>query len=223
MKTKLFKKTLAVSLAAAMVVGCALTSFATPCSPTTKTPSESKATEEVKEAAAAAATPASAPSTVAEAPSTSTVAGVATSVPGVYLATSVNGTIVSTSADSIAASFNLAAGEKPYAKFSNFSAKNSPAAKAVMDTVAATQGAKIVSELNIELGKMAGGKYSLLPAGAPIVLTVGLNAKDVVAGANYAVIIVRSGSVEVVPAIVNGNAISFATTGGAAAYAVIRY
>lgn len=98
-------------------------------------------------------------SSVAQIPTTSSVAGVKTSVAGVYLATSVNGCAVTTGLSSISSSYGLAAGEKPYARFYNLEAKRSPLAKAAIDNAAASLNATVGPYVNIELGKMAGGKY----------------------------------------------------------------
>lgn len=164
--------------------------------------------------------------TVAEVPSTSAVAGVKSSVTGVYLATSVSGSVVSTSTAAIAEGYGLTGSEKPYAKFTNLDAKKSPLAKAAIDAAAASQGAVVGPMLNVELGKMAGGKYSLLPSdGAAIRLSFGIPKNFAQADKTYAVVVVRAGGVVSVLADVdtNPNTVTFDTTGGAGAYAIIRY
>lgn len=164
--------------------------------------------------------------TVAEVPSTSAVAGVKSSVTGVYLATSVSGSVVSTSVAAIAEGYGLTGSEKPYAKFTNLDAKKSPLAKAAIDAAAASQGAVVGPMLNVELGKMAGGKYSLLPSdGAAIRLSFGIPKNFAQADKTYAVVVVRAGGVVSVLADVdtNPNTVTFDTTGGAGAYAIIRY
>ncbi len=164
--------------------------------------------------------------TVAEVPSTSAVAGVKSSVTGVYLATSVSGSVVSTSTAAIAEGYGLTGSEKPYAKFTNLDAKKSPLAKAAIDAAAASQGAVVGPMLNVELGKMAGGKYSLLPSdGAAIRLSFGIPKNFAQADKTYAVVVVRAGGVVSILADVdtNPNTVTFDTTGGAGAYAIIRY
>ena len=164
--------------------------------------------------------------TVAEVPSTSAVAGVKSSVTGVYLATSVSGSVVSTSVAAIAEGYGLTGSEKPYAKFTNLDAKKSPLAKAAIDAAAASQGAVVGPMLNVELGKMAGGKYSLLPSdGAAIRLSFGIPKNFAQADKTYAVVVVRAGGVVSILADVdtNPNTVTFDTTGGAGAYAIIRY
>ena len=164
--------------------------------------------------------------TVAEVPSTSAVSGVKSSVTGVYLATSVSGSVVSTSVAAIAEGYGLTGSEKPYAKFTNLDAKKRPLAKAAIDAAAASQGAVVGPMLNVELGKMAGGKYSLLPSdGAAIRLSFGIPKNFAQADKTYAVVVVRAGGVVSVLADVdtNPNTVTFDTTGGAGAYAIIRY
>ena len=80
--------------------------------------------------------------------------------------------------------------------------------------------------LNIELGKMTAGKYSLLPSDGPAIrLAVGIPRNFVKGDATYAVVCVRAGGVvSILPDVDdNPNTITFDTTGGAGAYAIIRY
>ena len=72
-------------------------------------------------------------SSIAEIPVTNTVAGVKSTVQGVYIATNVNGTAITSGLSGIASSYGLAAGEVPYARFSNMDVKKSNLAKAVID------------------------------------------------------------------------------------------
>lgn len=165
-------------------------------------------------------------SSVAQIPTTSSVAGVKTTVAGVYLATSVNGCAVTTGVSTISASYGLTAGEKPYARFYNLEAKRSPLAKAAIDNAAASLNAEVGPYVNIELGKMAGGKYSLLPSnGAEIQIKLGVPKAFVQDGKTYAMICVRpGGTVSVLKDIdTDPNTITFNTTGGQGAYAIVRY
>lgn len=164
--------------------------------------------------------------TVAEIPSTSTVAGTKTTVSGVYLATDVNGSAVTTSVAAIKEGYALANGETPYSKFSNLDAKKSPLAKQAIDLAAASQGAEVGPMLNVELGKMTSGKYSLLPSdGAAIRLTFGIPRNFAQADKTYAVVCVRAGGAVSILTDVdsNPNTVTFDTTGGAGAYAIIKY
>lgn len=164
--------------------------------------------------------------TVAEIPSTSTVAGAKTTVTGVYLATSVDGSAITTGVAAIKEGYGLANNETPYAKFSNLDAKKSPLAKQAIDLAAASQGAVVGPMLNVELGKMTAGKYSLLPSdGAAIRLSFGIPKNFAQADKTYAVVCVRAGGVVSILADVdsNPNTITFDTAGGAGAYAIIKY
>lgn len=164
--------------------------------------------------------------TVAEIPSTSTVAGTKSTVSGVYLATSVSGSAITTSVAAIKDSYALANNETPYAKFSNLDAKKSPLAKQAIDLAAASQGAVVGPMLNVELGKMTAGKYSLLPSdGAAIRLSFGVPKNFAQSGVTYAVVCVRAGGAVSILADLDSNpdTVTFDTTGGAGAYAIIKY
>lgn len=216
MKTNIIKKlmvsALTVSLAMAPVMGVSAT--------TTTVNVETVVNEAISASTSGEIT------TVAEVPSTSSVAGVKTTVSGVYLAQKVSGTVVSTAASTIAQGYGLASNEKPYAKFSDMDPKKSYAAKAVIDAAAASQGATVGPMLNIELGKMTAGKYSLLPSdGAPIRLSVGIPGNFAQGGRTYAVVCVRAGGAVTIlqDMDTNPNTVTFDTKGGAGAYAIIRY
>ncbi|MCQ2081968.1 MAG: hypothetical protein MJZ11_09940 [Lachnospiraceae bacterium] len=203
MKTSSIKKMLAVALATTTVMAMSFSAFAT-------------TTNNVVESGA---------SSVAEVvvPTTSTAGGVKTTTAGVYMATV--GTAVSTSAAEISSSYGLGAGEKAYTKVWDLKASTSPAAANAISAIAGTQNAVVGPMINLELGKMAGGKYSLLPeSGAPITFAIALPASFNNAAANYAVICVRpGGAFEILPAVYSNGAVVFATTGGKGAYAVIKY
>lgn len=159
-------------------------------------------------------------------PTTSIVGGVQSATEGVYMATHVNGTIVVTDKTAIAQNYSLANNEKPYAKFSDFDVKKSLLAKQSIDAVAAAQGAVVGPILNIELGKMTDGKYSLLPAdGSPIRLSVGIPKSFMETGKTYGIVCVRTGgSYAVLKDLDNmADTITFETTGGAGVYALIKY
>lgn len=165
-------------------------------------------------------------SSVAQIPTTSAVAGVKTSVAGVYLASSVNGCAVTTGLSAIAGNYGLTAGEKPYARFYNLEAKRSPLAKAAIDDAAASLNAEVGPYVNIELGKLAGGKYSLLPSdGAEIEVKLGVPKSFAQDGKTFAMICVRpGGAVSVLQDVdADPNTITFNTTGGQGAYAMIKY
>ncbi len=215
MKASIIKKLMIGALTASLVMAPTMSVFAT-----TTAKTESKVEEAVSSSTSGEVT------TVAEIPSTSTVAGVKSTTAGVYLATSANGTIVTTGVAAIKESYGLTGSERPYVKFSNLDVKKSPLAKQAIDLAAASQGAVVGPMLNVELGKMSGGKYSLLPSdGAAIRLSFGIPKNFVQAGKTYAVVAVRAGGAVSILADVdtNPNTVTFDTTGGAGAYAIIRY
>lgn len=95
-----------------------------------------------------------------------------------------------------------------------------------VELAAASQGAAVGPVLNVELGKMSGGKYSLLPSdGAAIRLSFGIPKNFVQDGKTYAVVCVRAGGVISILTDVDSNpdTITFDTTGGAGVYAIIKY
>ena len=158
--------------------------------------------------------------------STSKVAGITSSVSGVYMLEKVNGGAITTDLGTISQSYGLASGEKLYAKMMDMDAKKSNLAKACMDAAAAAMGAEVGPCVNIELGKMAGGQYSVLPAeGATIRIALGVPANFVQDGKTFAMVRVREGGVVDILADVdtNPNTITFDTTAGAGAYAMIKY
>lgn len=232
MKASIIKKMLTGALAAALVVAPVMSATATETNEAvtvveqvTET-STAAAAEETSApvAEAPAAEEASAP--VVEIPATSTVEGTKTSTAGTYLATEVTGTAVTSGANAISEGYGLTGTEKPYGKFSDLSAKKSPLAAAAIDAAAASQGATVGPMLNVELGKMAGGKYSLLPSDGPAIrLAFGIPKNFADANATFAVVCVRAGGAVSILEDVddNPNTVTFDTTGGAGAYAIIKY
>lgn len=164
--------------------------------------------------------------TVEEVPTSSAVAGVVSTTKGVYLATSVNGAAIITSTSAIVSGYGLATGETPYVKMTNMDSEKSHLAKAAIDLAAASQGAEVGPMINLELGKMSGGKYSLLASdGAAITIAFGIPGNFARADKTFAVVCVRPGGVvSILPDVDdNPNTVTFNTTGGAGVYAIIRY
>ena len=80
--------------------------------------------------------------------------------------------------------------------------------------------------LNIELGKLSDGKYSLLPSdGDAIRIALGVPRNFADTDKTFAVVCVRAGGeVSILEDVDdNPNTVTFDTTGGAGAYAIIRY
>ena len=165
-------------------------------------------------------------SSIAEIPVTNTVSGVKSTVQGVYIATSVNGTAITTGLATIASGYGLATGEVPYARFSNMDVKKSVLAKAVIDDAASSLGATVGPCINIEIGKKADGKFSLLSQdGEKITIKVGIPKSFEQDGKTFAVICVRPGGAVAVlqDTDTNPDTITFDTTGGQGAYAIVKY
>lgn len=163
---------------------------------------------------------------VASVPVTSSVAGTASTVAGVYLASNVNGTAITTGLTAISDGYGLTGGEKPYARIYNMDAKKSYLAQACIDNAAASMGAVAGPAINVEIGKMASGKFSLLPAeGTPISLKVGIPKSFAQSDKTFAVVAVRPGGVVSVltDTDTNPDTVTFDTTAGQAVYALIKY
>ncbi len=165
-------------------------------------------------------------SSIAEIPNTSSVAGVRTTVQGVYIATVVNGSAITTPLSTITAGYGLTAGETPSARIYNMDVKKSPLAAAALNSVAQSVGAVVGPYVNVEIGKLAGGKFSLLPSdGAEITVSFGIPASFAQADKTFAVACVRpGGAVSILQDTdTNPNTVTFNTTGGQGAYAIIKY
>ncbi len=163
---------------------------------------------------------------LSEIPTTSTVAGIRTSISGVYLATAVNGSAVTTGLDTIVSSYGLSGEERPYARLYNLEAKRSPLAYAAIVDAAASLNAVAGPAINIELGRMKGGKYSLLPVdGGEIEIKLGIPKSFAQADKTFAVVCVRPGGMVKVlqDKDMNPDTVTFDTTGGQGAYAIIKY
>lgn len=147
-------------------------------------------------------------------------------VRGAYMSVKVPGTVVITDRNTLSAGYGLAPGEAPYVRVYDITAKNSPAAMASIDAVTGALGGTMVAAVNLELGKMAGGKFSLLAqGGAPISLVFGIPKASIKAGYAYAMVCVRpGGAFEILPDLDSDpNTVTFNTTGGLGAYAIVMY
>ena len=218
MKAKFIQKVMAGALAMTLVIAPAVSVQATGAQEGTGASSSSSTEEQVEEITEV--------SSIAAVPTTSSVAGVRTTMKGVYLATVVNGSVITTPLSTITAGYGLSAGETPYARIYNMDAKKSPLAAAALNSVAQSVGADVGPYVNVELGKMEGGKFGLLPSdGAEISVSFGIPASFAQSGKTFAVACVRpGGAVSILKDIDdNPNTVTFNTTGGQGAYAIIRY
>ena len=223
MKSSIFKKlmmcTLAVSLVIAPVIGVSAKSTVIPG----QSAVVGAVNGQVSDAAAEVITIAEA---VAAIPTTSSVRGVKSTVSGAYCATSVDGIAITTELVSLIQGYGLASNEKPHEMIWDLDPKKSNLAKQVIEIAAASQGAEVGPMLNIELGKLSGGKYGLLSSNGPAIrLAVGVPADFAQDGKTFAVVRVQSGGVFTILQDVDTdpNTITFDTTGGAGAYDIIKY
>lgn len=231
MKAQVVKRILSSALAMTLLLGSSNVAFASGSSSvsgnaatTTVQAVEETVTEQVMQIVNESSN--GSVSTIAEIPTTSSVAGVKSTVSGVYLATNVNGVAVTTAMAAIGDSYGLAKNEKAYVRAYNFDGKRSTAAKAVIDSAAASMGAEVGPVINFEFGKMAGGKFSLLPSdGASFNVKVGIPKSFAKEGKTYAIVCVRpGGTFSIIKDTDNDpNTVTFPTTAGQAAYALICY
>ena len=226
MKSKSLKKALAAMLALSLVMAPVMGVSAAPGTSgndaTGKVTTNSNASTESNTSVSAAE------AVVIPATSSVKVGGkvLVTTIKGAYMSKTIPGTVVMTDKAAIAAAYGLAAGEQPYVRIYDISEKKSPAALASINAAAGAVGGTVVATVNMELGKLAGGKFSLLAqGGAPITMVFGIPKTAVKAGYAYAMLCVRPGGmVEVLPDLdTDPNTITFNTTGGLGAYAMIMY
>ncbi len=213
------KKVLAVTLAATTILGTSLTAFA--ASDAGSAAGSAAATSSTGGSGSSSST-GSTSETQAPKEGVSAVAGAKSTTAGINYATAVSGSAILTPAADIAAAFQLAANEKPFVKFYNFDAKKSNLAKAVVDAVASYFGYKVGPVVNVEIGKMTGKAYSLLPETGAIALAFGIPGNFAKQGTQFAIIKVAVSGVQILPDLdTNPNTITVATTGGQAVYAIV--
>ena len=227
MKAKFIQKVMAGALAMTLVIAPAVSAQASTGRDTSSS-TEEQVEEIVRESVSVSDDQgdSSVVSSIASIPTTSSVAGVTTTVKGVYIATVVNGSAITTPLSTITAGYGLTAGETPSARIYNMDVKKSPLAAAALNSVAQSVGAVVGPYVNVELGKMAGGKFSLLPSnGAEITVSFGIPASFAQSGKTFAVACVRpGGAVSILQDVDdNPNTVTFNTTGGQGAYAIIKY
>lgn len=167
---------------------------------------------------------------IIEVPSTSSVklgtSVVSTTIRGAYVSDKFTGTVIATQAEDLAAMYGLAADEQPYIRVYDIDVKNSPAAMASINAAAEAIGATVAGAANMEIGKVSAGKFTLLEQnGKEIKAIFGIPENAVKDGYAYAVICVRPGGVlEVLTDLdTNANTVTFNTTGGLGAYAIVMY
>ena len=146
-------------------------------------------------------------------------------VPGAFsipAKSAIQGVALRQGKDAIKAAAGLAKNEAPYVRAYEITAKSSPAAYASFQGAAAATGATVIDAVNIDLGKMAGGKFSQLPAGTSVPTTVGVKNAN---GRTLAVAKVAPGGATEIIADQddNPNTVTFPISGGLSAYGILGY
>ena len=155
----------------------------------------------------------------------STVGGVKSTVAGFYNVKSLAGVAVATPVATLKAAAGLKAGETPRITAYDLTAKKNPASSAVLNAIAASQNATVISALELDFTKASAGKIVALDSNLNIEMRLQLPKSAVVPGANYAVAYVApGGAFAILPAVVTESGVlAFYAKGGQGAYAVIRY
>lgn len=155
----------------------------------------------------------------------STVGGVKSTVAGFYNVKSLAGVAVATPVATLKAAAGLKAGETPRITAYDLTAKKNPASSAVLNAIATSQKATVISALELDFTKASAGKIVALDSNLNIEMRLQLPKSAVVPGANYAVAYVApGGAFAILPAVVTESGVlAFYAKGGQGAYAVIRY
>ena len=155
----------------------------------------------------------------------STVGAVKSTVAGFYNVKSLGGVAVATPVATLKTAAGLKAGETPRITAYDLSAKKNPASSAVLNAIATSQKATVISALELDFTKTSAGKIVALDSNLNIEMRLQLPKSAVVPGANYAVAYVApDGAFAILPAVVTESGVlAFYAKGGQGAYAVIRY
>lgn len=225
MNVKFTKRILSGALAFALVMAPSIGAFATNNPGTVNPGNVSGNTVSSSDNTGSGSFTASTVEVFKQVQSTSTVAGVKSTVGGAYLLQKGVAVAVTTPSANISQAFELGAGETPYVKAFDMDVKKSNLAKASLDMAAAAFGGTNVGYIQMEIGKMTNGEYSLLQAGPDVTISFSIPAEAQSAGARYAVIrVVEGGAFTLLEnTSTTPGVVSFTTTGGAAAYAIVKF
>ena len=219
MSIKLAKKLLAVTIAASMMVVPVVAGAATSTDEAGKSAETTTATTSSNSGSSSSSSSSSTVTVVAE---TNKVAGVTSTVAGSYRVKTLNGVAVKTSEAELKAAAGLGAGEKPYVKAYDITAKNSPAAFASINAAAQALGGRVVGAINVDFGKLSSGKFAELDSSVSARTMVGIPGAK--ADKKYVIVkVLAGGATEVIEdADTVTSTITFDITGGLAAYAVVE-
>lgn len=239
MNTKLVRKILAVTMTATMLImplTVGATDSASAPSGSTSAGSSSKATTvSATEASKASSSKDSSSSndsssndaSTAQVTSTSQVAVggavVKNELSGAFLvapASPIAGIAIREGVGAIKSKASLAGNETPFVRAYTVERKSSPAVYASFDAAAATVGGTVVGGINVDLGKLTGGKFTSLPDGVTVPVTIGIKNFD----PNKTYFIVRvapGGAIQIIPVTVENGRATFEITGGLAGYGLL--
>ena len=239
MNTKLVRKILAVTMTATMLImplTVGATDSASAPSGSTSAGSSSKATTvSATEASKASSSKDSSSSndsssndaSTAQVTSTSQVAiggaVIKNELPGAFFvapAAPIAGIAIREGVGAIKSKASLAGNETPFVRAYTVERKSSPAVYASFDAAAATVGGTVVGGINVDLGKLTGGKFTSLPEGVTVPVTIGIKNFD----PNKTYFIVRvapGGAIQIIPVTVENGRATFEITGGLAGYGLL--
>ena len=132
----------------------------------------------------------------------------------------ISGVAVTESAAEIKQAAGLAANETPFVSAYTVDRKKSNLLYASLDYAAASLGGTLLGAINVDLGKLTGGKFTELPAGVSVPFVMGIKNYD----PNKTYYIVKAlpgGAIEEVPCTVVNGRISFNITGGLSGYGLV--
>ena len=209
MNMKLVKRVLAVTMAASLVV-MPLTAGATD--------SAQSSSSDTTVTAAQAETV----STTSQVVAGGTV--VKNELPGAFQiapSSPISGVAVRQSANTIKASAGLASNQTPFTRVYTLDPNKSKAVYASFNAAAEIYGGSVVAAINSDLGALTDGKFTSLPEGVSVPVTIGIKNFD--PNAEYYIIKVsKKGEIEKIPVTIENGKATFNITGGLSAYALMK-
>ena len=145
---------------------------------------------------------------------------------GAYMSETFQGTIVGTDKDVLAEAYGVGDSAQPYIKIYDITEKNTPAAMESIEAAAEAVGGSVIGAVNMEIGSLEEGKFTLFAQdGREITMIFSIPVNQVKDGYTYEMVSVRpGGTVEILPDLDQDlNTVSFQTTGGLGAYAMIMH
>lgn len=133
----------------------------------------------------------------------------------------ISGVAVRQSANTIKASAGLASNQTPFTRVYTLDPNKSKAVYASFNAAAEVYGGSVVAAINSDLGALTGGKFTSLPEGVSVPVTIGIKNFD--PNAEYYIIKVsKKGVIEKIPVTIENGKATFDITGGLSAYALMK-